>query len=104
MSRQKNDGKGRLGGRKAGTPNKATATTREWIQQILDENQQTIRDDLKKLSAKDRVNALLSLIPYIVPKQMAAQATLAVERLTDDEIEAMTTDILNSLEDEDTTD
>ena len=104
MSRQKNDGKGRLGGRKAGTPNKATATTREWIQQILDENQQTIRDDLKKLSAKDRVNALLSLIPYVVPKQMAAQATLAIGRLTDDEIEAMTTDILNSLEDEDTTD
>ena len=103
MSRQKNDGKGRMGGRAKGTLNKTTVTTKLWIQQILDENQQTIRDDLKKLSAKDRVNALLSLIPYVVPKQMAAQATLAIERLTDDEIEAMTTDILNSLEDEDTT-
>lgn len=102
MSRQKNDGKGRLGGRKAGTPNKATATTREWIQQLLEDNQQSIREDLKKMSAKDRVNALLSLIPYVTPKQMATTANVAIERLGDEQINELAEQILNGISDEDT--
>ena len=101
MSRQKNDGKGRLGGRKAGTPNKATATTREWIQQLLEDNQQSIREDLKKMSAKDRVNALLSLIPYVTPKQMATTANVAIERLGDEQINELAEQILNGISDED---
>lgn len=101
MSRQKNDGKGRLGGRRAGTPNKATATTREWIQQLLEDNQQSIREDLKKMSAKDRVNALLSLIPYVTPKQMATTANVAIERLGDEQINELAEQILNGISDED---
>lgn len=101
MSRQKNDGKGRLGGRKAGTPNKATATTREWIQMLLEENQDSIREDLKKMSAKDRVNALLSLIPYVTPKQMATTANVAIERLGDEQINELAEHILNGMSDED---
>lgn len=103
MSRHKNDGKGRLGGRQAGTPNKATATTREWIQALLDENQQSIREDLKKMSAKDRVNALLSLIPYVTPKQMATAASVAVERMSDEQLQLMASLILKNISDEDTT-
>ena len=101
MSRQKNDGKGRLGGRRAGTPNKATATTREWIQQLLEDNQDSIREDLKKMSAKDRVNALLSLIPYVTPKQMATTANVAIERLGDEQINELAEQILNGISDED---
>lgn len=101
MSRLKNDGKGRLGGRRAGTPNKATATTREWIQQLLEDNQQSIREDLKKMSAKDRVNALLSLIPYVTPKQMATTANVAIERLGDEQINELAEQILNGISDED---
>lgn len=104
MARQKNDGKGRLGGRVKGTPNRTTQTTREWIQQVLDENQEQIREDLKKLQPKDRVNALLGLLPYVVPKQMSTAATLAVERLTEDELSAMAGYLLKSIENEDTTD
>lgn len=101
MARLKNDGKGRLGGRRAGTPNKATATTREWIQALLDENQDSIREDLKKMSAKDRVNALLSLIPYVTPKQVSASANVAVERMSDDQLQLMASLILKNISDED---
>ncbi len=104
MARQKNDGKGRLGGRVKGTPNRTTQTTKEWIQQILDENQEQIREDLKKLNPKDRVNALLGLLPYVVPKQMTTTATLALERLAEDEINTMAGCLLKSVEEnEDTT-
>lgn len=104
MARQKNDGKGRLGGRVKGTPNKTTQTTKEWIQAILDDNQEQIREDLKKLAPKDRVNALLGLLPYVVPKQASTAATVAIERLTEDEISSMAGFILTKIEnDEDTT-
>lgn len=103
MSRHKNDGLGRLGGRQAGTPNKTTATTREWIQALLDENQDSIREDLKKMSAKDRVTALLSLIPYVTPKQMATTANVAVERMSDEQLQLMASLILKNISDEDTT-
>lgn len=101
MARLKNDGKGRLGGRKAGTPNKATATTREWIQALLDENQDSIREDLRKMSAKDRVTALLSLIPYVTPKQMATTSNVTLERLGDEQINELAEQILNGMSYED---
>lgn len=104
MARLKNDGKGRLGGRKAGTPNKATATTRVWIQALLDENQDSIRADLQKMSAKDRVTALLSLIPYVTPKQMATTANVAIERLGDEQINELAEQILNGMSYEDNID
>ena len=100
MSRHKNDGKGRLGGRQAGTPNKATATTREWIQMLLEENRDSIREDLKKMSAKDRVAALLSLIPYVTPKQMATTANVAIERMSDDQLQLMASLILKNITDD----
>ena len=37
MTRQKNDGRGRLGGRQKGTPNKVTATLREWVADLLEQ-------------------------------------------------------------------
>ena len=45
MTRQKNDGRGRLGGRQKGTPNKVTATLREWVADLLDRNRERIEED-----------------------------------------------------------
>ena len=100
MSRHKNDGKGRLGGRQAGTPNKATANVRKWIEELLEDNFDSIREDLKRMSAKDRVNALLSLIPYTTPKQMATASTVAVERLPDEQLQLMASLILKNIADD----
>ena len=36
MARQKNDGKGRMGGRAKGTPNKTTAAVKDWLSEIMD--------------------------------------------------------------------
>ena len=53
------------------------------------------------MSAKDRVNALLSLIPYVTPKQMATTANVAIERLGDEQINELAEQILNGISDED---
>lgn len=67
--RQKNDGRGRLGGRTAGTPNKITGTLKEWLNNLLDENREQIEKDLKLLSPKDRLIMLEKLLQYVIPKQ-----------------------------------
>ena len=42
MARQKNDGRGRIGGRSKGTPNKVTSTIKDWISQIIDDNREQV--------------------------------------------------------------
>ena len=55
MARQKNDGRGRLGGRAAGTPNKVTGTLKNWITDLINNNRLQMEKDLKKLAPKDRL-------------------------------------------------
>lgn len=69
MARQKNDGKGRMGGRSKGTPNKITGTLKEWLNNILDENREQIERDLKALPPKERLIMFEKLLQYVIPKQ-----------------------------------
>lgn len=69
MARQKNDGKGRLGGRAKGTPNRVTTSVKDWISQVIDKNRLQAERDLKALSPKDRLLMLEKLMQYVVPKQ-----------------------------------
>lgn len=68
MARQKNDGKGRLGGRSKGTPNKVTATAKEWLAALIDKNRRQIERDLKQLEPKERLQILEKLMQYVIPK------------------------------------
>ena len=69
--RKKNDGKGRMGGRKAGTPNKVTGTVKEWIASIIDGNRKQFEDDLKKLEPGERVRVISNLLQYVTPKMQS---------------------------------
>ncbi|MCH3994917.1 MAG: hypothetical protein LKG14_02165 [Prevotella sp.] len=69
MGRMKNDGKGRLGGRSKGTPNKANATLRAFIEKLIDDNRGQIKADLKKLAPYQRLSLIEKLIGYVLPKQ-----------------------------------
>ena len=69
--RKKDDGRGRLGGRAAGTPNKVTGTVKEWIASLIDKNREQMELDLAQLEPKDRLLILERLMQYVVPKQQA---------------------------------
>ena len=76
MARAKNDGKGRLGGRKAGTPNKATVLNGEMVQCLLDEN----FDRAKKMLAEiedpnDFWRVYLKLMEFRLPKMSTIDIT-----------------------------
>lgn len=58
----------KTGGRKIGTPNKTTAETKEFIQNIVNNELTYIEDLMLELTPKERVDAVIKLLPYIVPK------------------------------------
>ena len=58
----------KTGGRKAGTPNKVTKELRETLKGILARELDAIQATLDKLSAKDRLEVVLKLMPYCMPK------------------------------------
>ena len=83
MPRQKNDGRGRLGGRAKGTPNKVTTDLKTWIASILDDGRGRFVEDLGALQPIERVKIYVTLLNYIIPKQQAVEANV-----TDQKIEA----------------
>jgi hypothetical protein len=58
----------KTGGRKAGTPNKITSELRESLKAILDGELVTLSATLDKLPDKDRLDVVLKLMPYCMPK------------------------------------
>lgn len=71
MARQKGDGKGRLGGRTKGTPNRLTATIKDWLFDIVEGNLGQMAQDLQDLEPGERLKMLERFIGYLVPRQQA---------------------------------
>ena len=71
MSRLKNDGRGRIGGRSKGTPNKVTNDIREWVESILSKNKAQIEQDFAIVDPDSRLRFVEKLMAYVVPKKMA---------------------------------
>ena len=86
MARPKNDGRGRLGGRQRGTPNKVTSSVRDWLTKLVNKNKRHIRQDLDALDPKDRLILLEKFMAYVVPKQQAVSAAVDLNALTDDQL------------------
>ncbi len=68
MARKKDDGRGRLGGRTKGTPNKISGTVKEWLQAVIDNNREQFEDDLQSLEPNERIKVISNLFQYVVPK------------------------------------
>lgn len=100
MARQKNDGRGRLGGRQRGTPNKVTTSVKVWIAELIDKNRAQIEQDLMQVEPKERLQFVEKLFQYVIPKQQAISAEVDVEQLTDSQLDELITNITNSIEDD----
>lgn len=62
------EGKAKTGGRKKGTPNKFTQTTREMISEIVEGQLETLMNEINELDPKERADFVVKLLPYVVPK------------------------------------
>lgn len=99
MARQKNDGKGRMGGRQKGTPNKVTASVKDWIAQVIDKNRRQMERDIKALEPKDRLQILEKLLGYVVPKQQSVSANVDFNKLSDEQLNSIVNEPTRGIED-----
>lgn len=66
-------------GRKKGVPNKATSDVKDAIKTIIDAEFEQLDTYLVQLTAKERLDFLAKLLPYVLPKQ--SEVTLDTEKV-----------------------
>lgn len=67
-------------GRPRGAKNKATNELREWVERLINDNLDTIANDIKELDPNERVKFFLALLNYTLPKQQSVKAEINDER------------------------
>ena len=77
-------------GRKAGTPNKATKDIRDAFTLLIENNIDTLQEDLNGLEPKQRVKLLLDMAQFVVPKMKSVD-------LKADKAETITIDFNESI-------
>ena len=89
MARQKGDGRGRLGGRKAGTPNKVTKELKEFISSFLEGHREDFEESFNLIEDPEKRCAIyLGLIPYAAPKLSSVEYKDKSQKQTlDDELD-----------------
>ena len=90
----------KTGGRQKGTPNKVTASTRQWLSQLIDDNRAQIKRDLKLLDPKERLHILEKFMSYTIPKQQAISAAVNIDELTDGQLTEFINNIANNIQNE----
>ena len=66
-------------GRPKGTPNKSTAELKEALQSVLDSELGKIQKHLNQLEPKERLEIIIKLLPYILPKTSQIEHTAIIE-------------------------
>lgn len=82
-------GREKTGGRQPGSTNRTTTDIKSRIANFIDEQFDSIADDMSQLKPKERVTAYLKLMEYVVPKQREQKIDLST--LTDEQVD----DLLN---------
>ena len=59
---------GNANGRPKGAKGKSCTTIRDFIKDVIDDNRDQFNKDLDKLAAKDRVDIMVKLMGFVVPK------------------------------------
>lgn len=71
----------KFGGRVKNTPNRTTAQSKDIVQKVINAELGNLETLLSKLSAKDRVNALIKLLPFVIPKQSEISIDTPIHQL-----------------------
>lgn len=59
----------KTGGRAKGTVNRTTSETKQILQNVVGNELDKISTLMDKLEPKERIDAIIKLLPYIIPKQ-----------------------------------
>lgn len=74
-------------GRPKGVPNKVTSNLREWINKFLEDNQEQIKSDWKRLDPRDRITLFEKLLKYSIPVLQATAITTEFDKLSEEDLD-----------------
>lgn len=80
MGRQKNDGRGRLGGRAAGTANKKTAEMRELMGDFCKDNYEKFKKAFADAKPDNKCLIYLKALEFTTPKLSSVELTEVGEK------------------------
>ena len=66
----------KYGGREKGTPNRITKELREILKNELYEEIEALQEHLDSLNPKDRIELVIKLMPYVLPKTTSVSHTI----------------------------
>ena len=64
---------------RSGTPNRSTSELKQLLQTILENNLETLEQDLRQMKPEQRVQAILNIASYILPKQKAIDLNTPID-------------------------
>ena len=84
-------------GKPKGAKNKVNTQMRELIQQLFDDNFETIQQDLESLESKDRLKFITDLLPYLIPKLQSTTHTAKIDLdgMSEDDLDILIERIAN---------
>ena len=65
----------KFGGRQKGTPNRLTKELRAVLKDLIHEELETLQERMDHLDPKERLEVLVKLLPYVLPKVSPASYT-----------------------------
>lgn len=89
--------KEKTGGRKAGTPNKTTLEMRGFMQSFLGEKFEKLDEVFEQLEPKDKMSAIIKMLPYLLPKQMQMDLTATHQHQVRQDLSQLTDEELHKL-------
>lgn len=85
-----NTGK-KFGGRSKGTLNKSTAETKTLLHNIVGNQLDEVENLLMKLDAKEKLEIIVKLLPYVLPRQ----SEIAIDSKEEERFKPITVNLIN---------
>ncbi|MBE6314143.1 MAG: hypothetical protein E7079_04230 [Bacteroidales bacterium] len=85
-------------GRPKGSKNKVTTEVRDWISKVIDKQRPQLEKDLKLLEPAERWRIIEKLMSYVVPKMQAVEANVNLNKLSDEDLDKLASNIIKASE------
>ena len=85
-------------GRPKGSKNKVTTEVRDWISKVIDKQRPQLEKDLRLLEPAERWRIIEKLMSYVVPKMQAVEANVNLNKLSDEDLDKLASNIIKASE------
>ena len=85
-------------GRPKGSKNKVTTEVRDWISKVIDKQRPQLEKDLKLLEPAERWRIIEKLMSYVVPKMQAVEANVNLNKISDEDLDKLASNIIKASE------